>query len=82
MKIESHFGTAGWCGIVVGVALFDALSPETLSQAYDRYLKSHKALAIGAVAVTGAHLCNILPEPIDPLYQTGKAVRGFVDKYI
>lgn len=68
MESESHIGTLGW-GIVAGfVVAWDVLAPETLSHAVDRALERPigKYAAIGAVAVTGAHLLNVLPESIDP----------------
>lgn len=63
-------GTWGWVGLVAGVVAWDVLAPETLSEAVDRALDSRgRYLAIGAVAVTAAHLLNVLPEPIDPIHQ-------------
>lgn len=65
---DSHAGTIGWIGIAAGVAAFDYLSPETLSSAVDRALESPRGryAAIGAVALTAAHLLNIIPEQYDP----------------
>lgn len=71
---ESRIGTAGWIGLTAGVIAFDVLSPETMSSAFDRYLQHpvKKYAAIGAVAVTGAHLLNVfehfnVPDPIHEL---------------
>lgn len=68
---KEHISTAGWVGLTAGVIAFDILSPQTLSTAFDRYLEHpvKKWLAIGSVAVTGAHLLNIpehfdIPDPI------------------
>ena len=65
---ESHAGTYGWVALAAGVAAFDYFAPETLSSAVDRALECPRAryMAIGAVAVTAAHLLNLLPESIDP----------------
>jgi hypothetical protein len=65
-------GTVGWCLLGAGVAAWDYLMPETLSGAVDRALESPRGryLAIGAVAVTAAHLLNILPKQVDPFYLT------------
>jgi len=61
-------GTIGWGCIGAFVLAWDVFAPETLSGAVDRALehKTGKYLAIGAVAVTGAHLLNLIPEEIDP----------------
>lgn len=68
---ESRIGSVGWIGLTVGIVAWDVLAPETLSSAFDRYLDHpvKKYAAIGAVAVTGAHLLNIfdhlqVPDPI------------------
>ena len=69
---DSHVGTWGWAGLVAGVATWDLLAEETLSSAVDRYLEhpTGRYLAIGAVALTGAHLLNIYEhfgmEHLDP----------------
>lgn len=70
---ESHAGTYGWIGLAAGVAAFDYLSPETLSHAVDRALERPvgKYLAIGSMAIVGAHLLNLLPEKIDPFVGFG-----------
>lgn len=67
-KGESHIGTAGWVALAAGVAAFDYYMPETLSHAVDRALERPRAryMAIGAVAVTAAHLLNLIPEQLDP----------------
>lgn len=67
-KPDSHIGTAGWVALAAGVAAFDYYMPETLSHAVDRALERPRAryMAIGAVAVTAAHLLNLLPEQLDP----------------
>ena len=69
---KEHISTAGWFGLTAGVVAFDILSPETLSSAFDRYLEHpvKKWIAIGSVAMVGAHLLNInehfdIPDPID-----------------
>ena len=68
MERESHIGTVGWCFIGGFVLAWDVLAPETLSHAVDRALEHPigRYAAIGAVAITGAHLLNIIPEQYDP----------------
>lgn len=67
-KHESHAGTYGWIALAAGVAAFDYLAPETLSHAVDRALERPygRIAAIGAVAVTAAHLLNLIPREYDP----------------
>lgn len=65
---ESHFGTYGWMAIGAFVAVFDCLAPETMSDAVDRALTrpAGRVAVAGAIAVTSAHLLNVLPKAIDP----------------
>lgn len=67
-RSESHVGTLGWVGLAAGVVLFDRYAPETLSHAVDRALERPvgRYAAIGAVAITAAHLLNLIPENYDP----------------
>lgn len=64
-------GDLGWGFLVTGVVAWDVLAPETLSSAYDRYMEHplKRIIAVGAVAITGAHLLNLLPRQIDPIQQ-------------
>lgn len=65
-------GEWAWAGLIAGVATYDYLCPDgqTMSEMVDKALAGRsKLLAVGAVAVTAAHLLNILPEPIDPLHK-------------
>lgn len=65
--------TVAWGVLAAGVAAYDIMSPpgETLSERMDSWLDSprSKAMAIGTVAVTAAHLLNILPERVDPFHR-------------
>ncbi|UOF77999.1 hypothetical protein [Caudoviricetes sp.] len=65
---ESHAGTYGWVALAAGVAAFDYFAPETLSHAVDRALERPmgRYAAIGAVAITAAHLLNLIPKEYDP----------------
>jgi len=78
MESESHAGTVGWGLLVAGVVAWDVLAPQTLSAAYDRYLEHpvKRVLAIGAVAITGAHLLNILP----PRYDVVHHLADFIER--
>lgn len=63
--------TLAWGTLVAGVVLYDALCPagETLSEGYDHFLAKNKLLALGAVAITAAHLTNLLPAKYDPIHR-------------
>lgn len=69
-----------WTAIGAGVLAYDILCPqgETLSEGMDGALERPfgRYLAIGAVAITGAHLLNALPERLDPLHQVLKVIQG------
>lgn len=76
--------TVGWALLIGGVALWDFLCPEgeTLSEGVDHALEHPigKYFALGGIAVTAAHLANVLPDNIDPIHQLvrfkdGRAVR-------
>lgn len=58
---ESNMGTWGWVGLVAGVMVFDALSKETLTDAWRRGLeKPLGKFALGAVAgITVGHLMDV-----------------------
>lgn len=80
MEKQPTHGDIGWVCLTAGIIAWDLLAPETLSGAYDRYLEHpvKRVLAIGAVAVTGAHLLNLLPKAIDPFYQAGEIANRFL----
>jgi DNA polymerase III psi subunit len=67
-------GTVGWGLLTAGVIAWDLLAPETLSGAVDRALEHNrmKYVAIGAVAITAAHLLNGFErlgiEALDPFH--------------
>lgn len=62
----------GWLAMGVGIAAFEIACPkgETLSEGVDRALEHPRLryMAIGAVALTAAHLLNVLPEDKDPFH--------------
>lgn len=61
---ETHDGNWGWAGVAAGVLVFDLLSEESMSHAFSRY---PKPVAIGALALVGAHLLDVIPEHLDPI---------------
>jgi hypothetical protein len=70
MKPE-HIGDAGWVGVGLTVLAFDYFSPETLSHAFKRGLSNpnSRPFIVGALAITAAHLCGVLPVQVDPFAQ-------------
>jgi hypothetical protein len=70
---ESHSGTYGWMALGAFVAAWDVFAPETLSNAIDRAIErpGGRIAVIGTIAITAAHLLNILPEEIDPYNRLG-----------
>lgn len=72
--------TVAWGVLAAGVAVYDTLCPqgETLSEGVDRALEHDrgKVAALGMIALTAAHLANVLPQKVDPFHQLTK--RKFV----
>jgi hypothetical protein len=68
--MELRPSTVAWGVLGASVLAYDVLCPqgETLSEGVDRALEHNKFkyVAMGAVAVTAAHLLNYIPESIDP----------------
>lgn len=77
MEREHHPSNKAWIALVAGVAIYDYLAPvgETMSEGFDRYLRHPlgRIAAIGAVALTSAHLLNVYErfgmEQVDPIHQ-------------
>lgn len=67
-----------WGVISLGVLAYELACPEgeLLSEGVDRAIDSHKALTLGAIAVTSLHLANVLPQRIDPFSVALKALKG------
>ena len=71
--------TIAWIGLGIATAVYEGWCPdgETLSEGFDRALenKNTRHIALGLLAVTAAHLANVLPEPIDPFEQGLSKIR-------
>lgn len=69
--IKENPSTVAWGVILGGVACYDLLAPagHTLSEACDRAIEKHPVMTLGAIAVTAAHLSNIIPKKIDPIHR-------------
>ena len=68
-KLETR--EKAWLVLVAGVILYDALCPEgqTLSEGVDHFLEKHPVATMGAIAITAAHLSNLIPERYDPIHR-------------
>lgn len=58
-------GELGWAAIGIFVAGFDILAPETLTAAFKR---APLPVRLGALAITSAHLLDLIPHSVDPFY--------------
>lgn len=71
-----------WVGLAAGILTYDVLCPdgETLSEGVDRALAHPigRIATVGAIAVTGAHLLNVLPTKIDPLHHMLRVIHDRV----
>jgi len=65
----THRGSWGWLGLAASVVVFDVFSEESLSHAFTRGMenKYSRPIVLGVLAVTAAHLLDLMPENIDPL---------------
>ena len=63
-----------WLALGAGVAAYEIACPsgETLSEGVDRMIEKHPILTLGTIAITAAHLMNLLPEKIDPFHRLTK----------
>lgn len=60
-----------WIALGAGVIAYDAACPkgELLSEGVDRYLLRRPWVTRLVIAVTAAHLLNLLPATVDPFYR-------------
>jgi hypothetical protein len=65
--------TKAWMALGAGVATYEVFCPrgETLSEGVDRALEHPigRYIAMFAIAITSAHLANLLPEQVDPYHR-------------
>lgn len=71
--MEMKPATIAWLGVGAGIAAYEVLCPkgETLSEGVDRVMEHSPAArvaALGAIAVTAAHLGNLIPQKYDPYH--------------
>lgn len=60
-----------WLALAAGVIVYDlcASDGEKLSEGADRYMLTHPWITRMVVAITAAHLLNLLPQMFDPFYR-------------
>lgn len=73
---QSQAGKA-WLAVGAAVTAYEFLCDEgqTLSEGVDRAIEKHPILTLGAIAVTSAHLANVLSPRVDPYHQVTKLFR-------
>jgi len=78
--MKEHTGTLAWGALVAGICVYEYYAPEgqLLSEAVDRGLEHPvgRILIPLAVGATALHLCNALPNRIDPIHQLAAHVRA------
>lgn len=73
-------GNLGWVMIAAGVAAWDFLAEETLSDAFRR-ARSHPASAVAVGACWGiltAHLFGLIPPQADPIHVGTVKLRNMI----
>lgn len=70
---DSRIGNKGWLLLAGGIAIWDLTAKESLTHAFERYMghdsKLVRIAAVGALAVTTAHLLGAIPRSVDPYYR-------------
>jgi hypothetical protein len=76
---EARSGALGWALVAAGVAVWDIHAKESLSHAFQRGMDNplSRPLVLGALAITAAHLVQVLPRQLDPFYATIDRVRQY-----
>jgi len=78
--MNEHAAKLAWTTIGVGICVYEYYAPEgqLLSEAVDRGLEHPvgRILIPLAVGATALHLCNALPNRIDPIHQLAAHVRA------
>lgn len=66
--VKMRPSTAAWIALGIGTIGYEVLASddELLSVAVDRWLEDHRAVTVATIAITAAHLLNLLPSQADP----------------
>ena len=64
-------GDAAWIALVVGITGYELAAPkdELLSQAVDRYRRSHPWITTALIVYIAFHLLRVVPPRVDPLHR-------------
>jgi hypothetical protein len=59
-----------WIALGLGVLLYDLVAAEgmTLSEGADKYMRHHPWVTRGVGIALAAHVCNVLPNAVDPIH--------------
>lgn len=68
--MERKTGKYAWAAIGAFVAAYDLLGNDTLTASFKRGAENSRTrpFVYGALGVTAAHLCGVIPREIDPFY--------------
>lgn len=77
---SENTGLLGWAALVGGIAVFDALNSQTLSESFHKGMETKaRPLLVGAVAVTALHLLRPRAlSPYDPITQIGGRIKELI----
>ena len=82
-EILKDEGVQKWATLGCCIAGLEFIGSETLTHAFQRGLDSDvgKYVCLGGLALTGAHLLNVLPREIDPYYYIADGVDYLSNKF-
>ena len=79
MELLRDEGIKKWAVLGAVIATLEFVGDETLTSAFER-AREHpvgKYVALGGLAVTGAHLLGVMPREIDPYYFVQDTIQRF-----
>lgn len=70
LGMEKKTGKYAWAVLAAGIAAYDILGNDTLTASFKRGAENPRTrpFVYGALGVTAAHLCGVIPREIDPFY--------------
>lgn len=75
-------GIQKWGALFATIGVLEFVGDESLTGAFERALRHPvaKYIALGGLAVTGAHLLGVMPREIDPYYFVADKVEQWKDQ--